>query len=170
MSHRFEVINSSPGTYWINDKVGSPLWPHGMGLTFDERDPMNPGSAKNNADRVCAVLNLLSFTPDKAMLAEHELVEDFVHRDNLRIKFQSGPIKEHGANGVQVEDVLAVALDRIRFLNGKQACRENACAITNIEQGLHWLEQRTKKRQQLGVEGTNKLHEDEMAPIFKRFA
>ena len=168
MSARFRVVNPSPGTYWIDDTKGSPLWPNGMGLTFDERDPMNPGMAKRQADRVCEVLNLIC--PEPLQLAANEVPEDFVIRECLHVKFQSGPVKEHGVNGVQVEDVLAVALDRIRFLNGKQACRENACAITNIEQGLHWLEQRTKKRQQLGVEGTNELHEDEMPPIFKRFA
>lgn len=157
MSYRFRVVNSSPGTYWIDDTRGSQLWPNGMGLTFDERDPKNPGTAKNNADRVCAVLNLL--VPDPGICESHEQPDDFVLRDNLHVKFQSGPVKDHGVNGVQVEDVLNIALDRIRFLNAKQSCRENACAITNIEQGLHWLEARTAKRQKLGVEGTQGKHE-----------
>lgn len=159
MSTRFRVVNSSPGTYWIDDTIGSPLWPNGMGLTFDDRDPANPGLAKRIADRVCEVLNLMAPQNDVAKLQSNEVIEDFVLRDCLKVKFQSGPIKEHGVNGVQVEDVLGVALDRIRFLNAKQACRENACAITKIEEGLHWLYARTKKRQQLGVEGTSKPHE-----------
>lgn len=169
MSHRFEVINSSPGTYWINDKKGSPLWPNGMGLTFDERDPQNPGSAKRQADRVCTVLNLLF--PEPLMLAPNECKEDFVTRDNLHVKFQAGPVKDYGVNGVQVEDLIEVALERIRFLNGLQACRENACAITKLEEGLHWLQARTAKRKKLGIEGTHKPHEvDEDAPMPKRFA
>lgn len=171
MSHRFRVVNSSPGTYWIDDTKGSPLWPNGMGLTFDDRDPQNPGLAKRLADRVCEVLNLMAPQNDIAMLAPHELAQDFVLRDCLKVKFQSGPVKERGVNGVQVEDVLEIALDRIRFLNSLQACRENACAITNIEQGLHWLQARTAKRQKLGVEGTHKPHEvDEDAPMPRRFA
>jgi hypothetical protein len=169
MSHRFEVINSSPGTYWINDKVGSPLWPHGMGLTFDERDPQNPGIAKAIADRVCAVLNLLA--PDPVMLAENEQREDFVHRDCLLVKFQSGPIKEHGVNGVQVEDLIDVALERMHTLNKKQACRENSLAITKLEEARHWLDHRTAARRAQGVEGTSKPHEAEMPAVpFKRFA
>lgn len=161
MSTRFRVVNSSPGTYWIDDTIGSPLWPNGMGLTFTAIEPGHSQylQVKAQADRVCEVLNLLAPQNDVAKLQSNEVIEDFVLRDCLKVKFQSGPIKEHGVNGVQVEDLLNVALDRIRFLNGKQACRENACAITKIEEGLHWLEARTKKRQQLGIEGTHAKHE-----------
>ncbi|MEC8057316.1 MAG: hypothetical protein VX136_09420 [Pseudomonadota bacterium] len=72
------------------------------------------------------------------------------------ISFQNGPVKEHGVNGITNEALLAIILHRLRVLNQAYPCRENSLAITNIEQGLMWLEQRTKDRQKRGVEGFNK--------------
>lgn len=73
------------------------------------------------------------------------------------LTFQHGPIAEVGVNGITNEALLAVVLDRLRyFQSGKYACRENALAITNIEQGLMWLHSRTRERMKRNVEGTSK--------------
>lgn len=69
------------------------------------------------------------------------------------IQFQHGAVKESGVNGVTSEALIAIVLHRLRVLNQKFPCRENSLAITNIEQGLMWLEQRTRNRQERGVEG-----------------
>ena len=72
----------------------------------------------------------------------------------VNIKFQDGPIKEHGVNGCQVDDVLEVALNRLKELNsGDFRCKENSCAIAHIEEAMMWLEKRTRDRIQRGVEG-----------------
>lgn len=72
------------------------------------------------------------------------------------IKFQTGPINEAGVNGCHHEDLLLVVLDRLKsFQEGGYFCRENALAITKIEEALHWLDHRTKSRQDRGVEGTS---------------
>lgn len=72
------------------------------------------------------------------------------------IPFQNGPISEHGANGVTHEALLAVVIDRLRsFQAGPYSCKENACALTHIEEALHWLQQRTLARMRRGVEGTS---------------
>ncbi|HCA5286177.1 TPA: hypothetical protein MW252_002273 [Acinetobacter nosocomialis] len=71
------------------------------------------------------------------------------------IQFQLGPVKEVGVNGITNEALLAIVLHRLRVLNEKFPCRENSLAITNIEQGQMWLEQRTRNRQKRGVEGYN---------------
>lgn len=77
-------------------------------------------------------------------------------RDACFILFQNGPIAEVGLNGVTQEALLAVVADRLRsFQAGDYACKENACALTHIEEALHWLQQRTIKRMRRGVEGTN---------------
>lgn len=79
--------------------------------------------------------------------------------DAMWIRWQAGPINEHGENGVQVEDVLEAALHRLAFLNtaggGKFGCRENSLALTKIEEALHWLDHRTARRQRQGTEGTH---------------
>lgn len=81
----------------------------------------------------------------------------------IDIAWQNGPLGR-GAdrmepNGAFVETVIAIAADRIRFFNeasgGKFACRENSLAITKLEEALHWLDHRTKAREQRGVEGTH---------------
>jgi hypothetical protein len=76
--------------------------------------------------------------------------------DACFILFQNGPIAEKGINGITQEALLAVVADRLRsFQAGDYACKENACALTHIEEALHWLQQRTIKRMRRGVEGTN---------------
>lgn len=72
------------------------------------------------------------------------------------VDFQNGPIKENGVNGCHQEDLLAIVLDRLRsFQAGEYSCRENALAITKIEEAMHWLNHRTNERLNRGVEGTS---------------
>lgn len=76
----------------------------------------------------------------------------------VSILFQNGPINTAGVNGVTHEALLAIVADRLRsFQAGPYACKENACALTHIEEALHWLHWRTIKRMQRGVEGTHAL-------------
>lgn len=72
------------------------------------------------------------------------------------IHFQNGPIKEFGINGITQEALLAIVIDRLRsFQAGQFSCRENAIALTHIEEALMWLQRRTVARIKRGVEGTN---------------
>lgn len=78
--------------------------------------------------------------------------------DGCFVLFQNGPIAEKGVNGVTQEALLAIVADRLRsFQAGEYACKENACALTHIEEALHWLQQRTIKRIRRGVEGTSTI-------------
>lgn len=75
-----------------------------------------------------------------------------------QISFQNGPINEAGVNGLTQEVLLAIVADRLRsFQSGPYSCRENALALTKIEEAQHWLHSRTLARMQRGVEGTHKL-------------
>lgn len=79
------------------------------------------------------------------------------HDHLLEIRFQNGPIAEHGINGVTQEILLAVVIDRLRsFQAGPFSSRENALALTKCEEALHWLQQRTLDRMRRGVEGQTK--------------
>lgn len=82
---------------------------------------------------------------------------DGSHAHNVwDVHFQNGPIGEVGANGITNEALLAIVTDRLRcFQSGPFACRENALALTKIEEALHWLHSRTRERIARGVEGTN---------------
>ncbi len=73
-----------------------------------------------------------------------------------KISFQNGPIKEAGVNGVMNEDLIAIVIDRMRgFQSGDYACRDNALALTKLEEALMWLRNRTNEREARGVEGTH---------------
>lgn len=72
------------------------------------------------------------------------------------IEFQNGPIQEVGTNGITQEVLLAIVIDRLQcFQKGPYSCRENAIALTKIEEAVHWLHHRTKARVARGVEGTH---------------
>lgn len=72
------------------------------------------------------------------------------------IRFQNGPIAESGINGISNEALLAVVEDRLLgFQSGLYACRENAVALTKLQESMMWLQKRTRDRVARGVEGTS---------------
>ncbi len=72
------------------------------------------------------------------------------------ISFQNGPINEVGVNGISNEALITIVIDRMRgFQSGQFACRENALALTKLEESLMWLQKRTSDRLKRGVEGTS---------------
>ena len=92
-------------------------------------------------------------------LARHPAYSDVSDEDVPQwetVCFQDGPIKESGVNGVTQEALLAIVIDRLRsFQTGPFSCRENAVALTKLEESLIWLQRRTVARIKRGVEGTH---------------
>ena len=75
-----------------------------------------------------------------------------------KLRFQHGPIAENGVNGITNESLLSVVRDRLEGAQeGPFKCRENALAITKIEEAELWLAKRTLDRMTRGVEGQNKV-------------
>lgn len=56
-------------------------------------------------------------------------------------------------DGTTNEEVLEMLIDRISALQAKFPCKENACCITHLQEGLMWLEKRTSDRIKRNVEG-----------------
>lgn len=80
---------------------------------------------------------------------------DFCDTD---IFFQNGPILEAGFNGVSIEALLAIVEHRmIGFQSGEYSTRENAIALTKIQEAMLWLHKRTLDRVARGVEGTHQI-------------
>lgn len=74
----------------------------------------------------------------------------------VRIVFQNGPLEGSRPNGLSNEALLAIVEDRlIGFQSGQFACRENAVALTNLQESMMWLQKRTRDRMARGVEGTS---------------
>ena len=73
------------------------------------------------------------------------------------IKFQKGPIKENGVNGIQNVDLINIVIDNLEhFQKGQFACEYNQLALEHLRHALSWLNQRTNDRKARGVEGENK--------------
>lgn len=82
--------------------------------------------------------------------------DDDLH--DCRIHFQNGPIKENGVNGTSNEALLAIVEDRLLgFQKGAFSCRENAIALTKLQEAMMWLQKRTRDRVLRGVEGFNQV-------------
>jgi len=73
------------------------------------------------------------------------------------LNFQHGAVKEVGLNGISDEVLIAIVIDRLQgFQAGDFRSRENALAITQLEEAMHWLNHRTLDRMRRGVEGVSK--------------
>lgn len=81
---------------------------------------------------------------------ENFQVLQFIHKEP---KFEGSTELRTVADGTTNEEVLEVLIDRMNYLQGKFPCRENAIAITNLEQALMWLNKRTQDRLKRQVEG-----------------
>jgi hypothetical protein len=73
------------------------------------------------------------------------------------IEFQNGPIAEHGVNGVQHIDLLAIVEHRLDcFQAGPYASSTNEVACGFVGAAMRSDETRTRRRSLRGVEGTSK--------------
>lgn len=79
----------------------------------------------------------------------------------FQIVWQNGPLGRVGTeervepNGAFVETILRAVQQRIEYYQTRFPCRENALAITKIEEAVHWLNARTARRVRENVEGTH---------------
>lgn len=96
------------------------------------------------------------------VLAASELMQKLIKRDHCdqllefieKAPIQPGsPVLETVNNGTTNEEVLAVLIDRMYYLQAKFPCRENAIVLTKLEESLMWLNKRTEDRKARNVEG-----------------
>lgn len=73
------------------------------------------------------------------------------------IDFQRGPRKEQDSkHGILDTDLLEIVRHRLQcFQQGEFATRENAIALTHIEEALLWMNKRVEDRIERNVLGTN---------------
>lgn len=71
------------------------------------------------------------------------------------IQFQHGPRNEPGSvNGVSTMDLLEICRNQLAcFQTGEYATRDNAMALTSVENALLWLNKRSEDRSDRGVLG-----------------
>ena len=86
----------------------------------------------------------------------YEICKSGVNEKSLcNIHFQEGPVKENGVNGIFMEDLIAICINRLEnFQKSEFKCEENSEAKKKLEESLMWLMKRTLNRQHRGVQGT----------------
>lgn len=84
--------------------------------------------------------------------------DDANNNDPLAVLlFQHGPRNElESRHGILDHELLEIVRDRLKgFQSGPYATRENACALTHIEEALMWMNKRVEDRAERGVLGKN---------------
>ena len=99
----------------------------------------------------------LTYSDKSAIDEENGLLlvspSDFV----ATIQFQNGARKlDNSTHGIIDSDLLEIVRHRLQsFQNGEFATRENAVALTHIEEALMWMNRRVEDRIERSVLGTN---------------
>lgn len=103
-------------------------------------DGAGPGGA-NHLYMICKAGGAV-LTEERDSISAHP--EDVM----CTIQMQCGPRKEADSlHGVIDSDLLEIVRDRLRaFQIGPYSSRENACALTHIEEALMWLNRRVEDR------------------------
>lgn len=137
-------------TRTITDHIVDPSDPNNLAITV--LDEPGPGGACH-----AYLVDGFDAAQNPALMAFDEIdAARTDERHSVGIVFQNGPIAESGVNGVTLESLIAIVIDRLRsFQAGKHGCRENALALTKLEEAMHWLHSRTRSRLARGVEGTD---------------
>ena len=116
-------------------------------------DEIGPGGA-NHLYCVCKAGTATLEDDDTSLRAEPENLL-------LTLQMQCGPRKEKDSlHGVIDTDLLEIVRDRLKaFQAGPFSSRENACALTHIEEALMWMNRRVEDRIERNVLGKNEKQE-----------
>lgn len=143
------------------------ITPAGAALTLEVADEPGPGGACHRYEVTGMQLGRnpsanrsvrARYEQDQQPSENAEILAERAGRapEKIVILFQNGTIPEAGVNGLTEGVLLAILADRLRgFQDGPFRCKANACALTHIEEAMHWLQQRTIERMRRGVEGTH---------------
>lgn len=144
VDHKIEGVDNAL-TIAVFDEPGEGNACHEYGIWF----PLNESVYKRIKDCSWGQGKTIEFDSDPET-DENPLIKMY------SFSFQNGPIKESGINGITQEALITICIDRLRsFQDGDYRCRENAIALTHLEEALMWLQKRTRDRLARGVEGTN---------------
>src|SRR5688572_17893457 len=85
---------------------------------------------------------------------------ELLETEFIRVVFQKGFPAQVGINGCRVEDVIEVAMDRLReYQAGPLACPENEETLHHLNAAIASLRQRISRRQEQGVLNTMSPHD-----------
>lgn len=119
--------------------------------TFLKGDPNHPNKEE--------WFNLADFVVEGEGVDSLDKSDLFANRSILAyIKFQDGPIKEVGINGIQIEDLIELAhlrLKNMAYMSSDNPDAWTKAAISYLEQASSHLMDRKKYRLAKSIEGTS---------------
>jgi hypothetical protein len=104
--------------------------------------------------------NTIIFKDEISFKAPYNYIIQNPYNENIlsAIHFQEGPINESGLNGIFMEDLIAVCINRLEhFQESEFTCKENDEAIKKLEESLMWMRKRTLNRQKRNVINTSEI-------------
>lgn len=76
---------------------------------------------------------------------------------SFHLNFHKGPLPQIPHNGILSNVLLEVMIDHLRsFQEGPFRSRETECAITHLEEALHWMAARADERNARNILGQHK--------------
>lgn len=138
-------------TYDLNWLVQTPRKLSTIQKRYKLNSVFSETEIKNNAYHVYRVYGALAEEGNPRKETQGEFI--------CEIRFQNGArMEENSVHGVLDVDLLEIVRDRlIAFQNSPFACRENALALTKIEEALLLMNWRVEERAERKVLGTNKV-------------
>lgn len=122
-------------------------------LTAQGGKKLNRIQKNNNLNEV--------FVMDKANIINngHHFYSIHMRTIGIDLLFQDGPRNVEGSTrGILDTDLLEIVRHRLQsFQDGPYATRENAMALTHLEETLLWLNKRVEDRVEKTTLGTNKI-------------
>lgn len=128
--------------------------------------PLAEDEISYNAPHTYVILNKEDFENEKHPVEYIDNPKNEIRRiDSITsnavmgmVKFQKGPFKEVGLNGIFHEDLLAIVINRLEHFQASEfSCEENAKAIEYLKLAIEALSSRTKRKDNAGVLGTNNV-------------
>lgn len=118
-----------------------------------ERHELNTIQKRNRLN--CVMFDPTDVGPGGAY-HNYEIYREDNHTKIADVHFQRGPrLDPDSIHGVLDTDLLEIVRHRLQmFQEGQYATRENACALTHIEEALMWMNKRVEDRAARGVLGT----------------
>ena len=88
--------------------------------------------------------------------ANHHYLIYIEGRPVTELRFQKGPLKKAGYNGISNKALLSILIDRMEgFINGPYPSEETEQAHIHLMRAMEALHSRTRERISRGVEGTH---------------
>jgi hypothetical protein len=86
----------------------------------------------------------------------YDIVERRTGDGITNIRFQKGPVKEDGLNGIFIEDLLLIVKDQLEHFQASEfACEENEDTLRHVRNALHVTRSRQYERTLRNVQGLN---------------